>query len=165
MHKKGFSNMVKGLLAWFIRVFRSSGPSPSTLSTSSTNVENNHNEQHNEAKNCSKNVSWTFLGYLWSYKEWPGCFNWGWISRYCWTFQYDGIWGLMDLQEVYKNIIFRNEQRHPFDNAWFYKLLGVGFTGFGVQMIFLWICKAGNIWRNGSIVYVAQNVLGKMFIN
>ena len=39
MHKKGFIDMVKGLLAWFIRVLRSSGPSPSTPSTSSTNVE------------------------------------------------------------------------------------------------------------------------------
>ena len=50
MHKKGFIDMVKGLLAWFIRVFKSSGPSPSTPCTSSTNVENNHNKQHNKAK-------------------------------------------------------------------------------------------------------------------
>ena len=46
---KGFI-MVKGLLAWFIRVFKSSGPSPSTPSTSSTNVGNNHNKQHNKEK-------------------------------------------------------------------------------------------------------------------
>ena len=39
MHKKGFIDMVKGLLAWFISVFKSSGPSPSTSSTSSTNFE------------------------------------------------------------------------------------------------------------------------------
>ena len=39
MHKKGFIDMVKGLLAWSIRVFKSSGPSPSTPSTSSTKVE------------------------------------------------------------------------------------------------------------------------------
>ena len=39
MHKKGFIDMVKGLLSWFIRVLRSSGPSPSTPSTSSTNIE------------------------------------------------------------------------------------------------------------------------------
>ena len=50
MHKKGFIDMVKGLLAWFLRVFKSSGPSPSTPSTSSTNVGNNHNKQHNKAK-------------------------------------------------------------------------------------------------------------------
>ena len=42
--------MVKGLLAWFIRVLRSSGPSLSTPSTSATNVGNNHNKQHNKAK-------------------------------------------------------------------------------------------------------------------
>ena len=53
MHKKGSIDMVKGLLAWFIRVFNSSGPSPSTLSTLSTNVENNHNKQHNKAGNKS----------------------------------------------------------------------------------------------------------------
>lgn len=50
MHKKGFIDMINGLPAWFIRVFRSSGPSPSTPSTSSTNVGNNHNKQHNKAK-------------------------------------------------------------------------------------------------------------------
>ena len=50
MHKEGFIDMVKGLLACFFRVFKSSGPSPSTLSTSSTNVGNNHNKQHNKAK-------------------------------------------------------------------------------------------------------------------
>ena len=50
MHKKGFIDMVKGLLACFIRVLRSSGPSPGTPSTSSTNVGNNHNKQHNKAK-------------------------------------------------------------------------------------------------------------------
>ena len=50
MHKKGFIDMVKGLLAWFIRVFKSSGPSPSTPSTSATNVGNNHNKQHNKAR-------------------------------------------------------------------------------------------------------------------
>ena len=53
MHKKGFIDMVKGLLAWFIRVLKSSGPSPSTPSTSSTNVGNNHNKQHNKAGNKS----------------------------------------------------------------------------------------------------------------
>ena len=53
MHKKGFIDMVKGLLVWFIRVFKSSGPSPSTLSTSSTNVGNNHNKQHDKAENKS----------------------------------------------------------------------------------------------------------------
>ena len=50
---KGFIDMVKGLLAWFIRVLRSSGPSPSTPSTSSTNVGNKHNKQHNKAGNKS----------------------------------------------------------------------------------------------------------------
>ena len=50
MHKKGFIDMVKGLLAWFIRVLRSSGPSPSTPSTSATNVGNNHNKQHNKER-------------------------------------------------------------------------------------------------------------------
>ena len=56
MHKKGFIDMVKGLLAWFIRVLRSSnifGPTPSISSTSSTVVESNHNKQHNKAKNKS----------------------------------------------------------------------------------------------------------------
>ena len=47
----------------------------------------------------------------------------------------------MDLQEVYRNIFLKNEQRHPFNQPWFDKHLGVGFTGFGVQMNSLWICK------------------------
>ena len=50
MHKKGFIDMVKGLLAWLNKVFKSSGPSPNTPSTSSTNVGNNHNKQHNKAR-------------------------------------------------------------------------------------------------------------------
>ena len=50
MHKKDFIDMVKGLLAWFLRVLKSSGPSPSTPSTSSTNVGNNHNKQQNKSK-------------------------------------------------------------------------------------------------------------------
>ena len=53
MHKKGFIDMVKGLLACFIRVLRSSGPSPNTLSTSSTNVGNKNNKQHDKAENKS----------------------------------------------------------------------------------------------------------------
>ena len=53
MHKKGFVDMVKGMLAWFIRVLKSSAPSPSTPSTSSTIVESNHNKQHNKAGNKS----------------------------------------------------------------------------------------------------------------
>ena len=53
MHKKGFINMVKGLLAWFLRLFKSSGPSSNTLSTLSTNVGNNHNKQHEKAENKS----------------------------------------------------------------------------------------------------------------
>ena len=56
MHKKGFIDVVKGLLAWFIRVLRSSnisGPTPSISSTSSTIVESNHNKQHNKAENKS----------------------------------------------------------------------------------------------------------------
>ena len=56
MHKKDFIDMVKGLLAWFIRVFKSSnisGPTPSISSTSSTIVESNHNKQHNKAENKS----------------------------------------------------------------------------------------------------------------
>ena len=56
MHKKGFIDMVKGLLAWFIRVLRSSNTSGPTLrisSTSSTIVESNHNKQHNKAGNES----------------------------------------------------------------------------------------------------------------
>ena len=53
MHKKGFTNMVKGLLAWFLRVVKSSSPSPNTLSTLSTNVGNNHNKQHDKAENKS----------------------------------------------------------------------------------------------------------------
>ena len=51
MHKKGFIDMVKGLLAWFIRVFKSSGPSPSISSTSSTNVGKKYSKQHNKAEN------------------------------------------------------------------------------------------------------------------
>ena len=50
MHKKGFIDMVKGLIASFIRVLKSSGPSPNTPSTSSTNAGNNHNKQHNKAR-------------------------------------------------------------------------------------------------------------------
>ena len=50
MHKKGFIDMVKGLLAWFIRVLKSSSPSPNTMSPSSTNAGNNHNKQHNKAR-------------------------------------------------------------------------------------------------------------------
>ena len=53
MHKKGFLGMVKGLLAWFVIVFKSSGPSPSISSTSSTNVGNNHSKQHNKTGNKS----------------------------------------------------------------------------------------------------------------
>ena len=53
MHKKGFIDMVKALLAWFLRVFKSSGPSPSTPSTSSTIIESNHNKQRNKAENKS----------------------------------------------------------------------------------------------------------------
>ena len=53
MHKKGSIDMVKGLLAWFIRGFKSFGPSPSTPSTSSTNAGNNHNKKHNKAENKS----------------------------------------------------------------------------------------------------------------
>ena len=45
--------MVKGLLAWFIRVLKSSGPPPSTPSTSSTNTGNNHNKQHNKVNKKS----------------------------------------------------------------------------------------------------------------
>ena len=47
MNKRGV--MVKGLLAWFVRVFKSSGPSLGTPSTSSTNVGSNHNKKHNKA--------------------------------------------------------------------------------------------------------------------
>ena len=50
MHKKGFIDMVKGLLAFSFRVFKPSGPSSSTPSTSPTNDGNNHNKQHNKAK-------------------------------------------------------------------------------------------------------------------
>ena len=50
MHKKGFIDMVKGLLAWLSKVFKPSGPSPSTPSTSPTSDGNNHNKQHNKAK-------------------------------------------------------------------------------------------------------------------
>ena len=50
MHKKGFIDMVKGLLACFIRDLRSSGPSPHTPSTLSTNVGKNHGKQRNKAK-------------------------------------------------------------------------------------------------------------------
>ena len=53
MHKKGFIDMVKGLLAWFIRVLKSSGPSPSTSSTLSTISGKNHNKQHNKDENKS----------------------------------------------------------------------------------------------------------------
>ena len=45
--------MVKGLLALFFRVFKPSGPSPSTPLISSTNDGNNHNKQHNQSKNKS----------------------------------------------------------------------------------------------------------------
>ena len=63
--------MVKGLLALFFRVFKSSDPSPNTPFITSTNDGNNHNKQHNQRNNKSalKNRSWTFLGYLWSYEE------------------------------------------------------------------------------------------------
>ena len=56
MHKKGFINMVKGLLACFnkvFEVFNIFGPTPSISSTSSTIVESNHNKQHNKAENKS----------------------------------------------------------------------------------------------------------------
>ena len=53
MHKKGFLDMVKGLLAWFFRVFKSSGSSLSISFSSSTNVGNNHSKQHNKAENKS----------------------------------------------------------------------------------------------------------------
>ena len=57
--------MVKGLLAWFTRVLKSSSPSPSISSTSSTNVGNNHSKQHHKAKiKVLKNMKLTFLGYL-----------------------------------------------------------------------------------------------------
>ena len=52
MHKKVFIDMVKGLLAWFIRVLKSSGP-PSNPSTLSINVVNNHNKQLNKVENKS----------------------------------------------------------------------------------------------------------------
>ena len=45
--------MVKGLLALFFRVFKSSGPSPNTPFITSTNDGNNHNKQHNQSKNKS----------------------------------------------------------------------------------------------------------------
>jgi len=51
MNKRGV--MVKGLLAWLSKVFNSSGPSPTTPSTSSTIVESNHNKQYKKAKNKS----------------------------------------------------------------------------------------------------------------
>ena len=63
------------------------------------------------------------------------------MNGYLWTFQYDGIKGFVDLQEVYRNIFLKNAKIYPFNKGWFYKHLGVGFTGFGVQMNFLWICK------------------------
>ena len=53
MHKNGFIDMIKGLLAWLNKVFKSFGPSPSILSTSSTNVGNNYSKQHNKAENKS----------------------------------------------------------------------------------------------------------------
>ena len=56
MHKKGFIDMVKGLLACFkkvFEVFNISGPTPSISSTSSTIIESNHNKQHNKAGNKS----------------------------------------------------------------------------------------------------------------
>ena len=42
--------MVKGLLALSFRVFKPSGPSPSSPFVSSTNDGDNHNKQHNKAK-------------------------------------------------------------------------------------------------------------------
>ena len=51
MNKGGV--MVKWLLPWFIRIFKSSAPSPSISSTSSTNVGNNYSKQHNKAENKS----------------------------------------------------------------------------------------------------------------
>ena len=53
MHKKGFIDMVKGLLAWLRKVFNPSGPSMSIPSTSSTNIGNKHNKQHNKAERKS----------------------------------------------------------------------------------------------------------------
>ena len=63
--------MVKGMLAWFIRVLKSSGPSLSISSTSSTNVENNDSKQQNKAENKSalKNMKLCFLGLVWLYKK------------------------------------------------------------------------------------------------
>ena len=87
------------------------------------------------------------------------------MKGYLWTFQYGGIKGFVDLQEVYRNIFLKNEQRHPFSKSWFYKHLGIGFTGFGVQMISLWICKVGYTWRNRPLFEVVQKVLVKMFKN
>ena len=54
MHKKGFIDMVKGLLACLTKSLRSSnisGPTPSISSTSSTIVENNHNKLHDKVEN------------------------------------------------------------------------------------------------------------------
>ena len=57
----------------------------------------------------------TFLGYLWSYEKRPRWFHWDLTNGYFRTFQYDGIKGFDDLQEVYSNIILKNEQRLPFN--------------------------------------------------
>ena len=66
MHKKGFIDMVKGLLACLTKSSRSSnisGPTPSISSTSSTIVERNHNKQHNKAGNKSALKIW--VGLFW----------------------------------------------------------------------------------------------------
>ena len=56
MHKKGFIDMVKGLLPVLTKSSRSSNisvPTPRISSTLSTIVESNHNKQHNKAGNKS----------------------------------------------------------------------------------------------------------------
>ena len=84
------------------------------------------------------------------------------ISKHFDRMESRGLWICKKCTEMY---FLQNEQRYPFNKGWFEKHLGFGFTGFGVQMISLWICKVGYTWRNGPLFEVVQKVLRKIFIN
>ena len=81
MHKKGFIDMVKGMLASrssvlvvHLRVFHQ----PRQLTSETITISNTTRQK----QKCSKNVISTFLGYLWSYEKWPKWFHWKWINEY-----------------------------------------------------------------------------------
>ena len=123
MHKKGFIDMVKGLLAWFIRVLRSSntsGPTPSISSISSTIVESNHNKQHNKAEIKVLQKYWFEFSrtslvirkltrvVLLELGQWIFLNIWIWWNQ-----------GGYGFARSVRNIFLKNEQRHPFNKGWF----------------------------------------------